>query len=100
MQITVNANGHPNPVSAGLHQNSANGANTVQWLSGAGTGTHTIDGLPSGVFTVDPPSSITISPGNPSETYTVKSDAPTGDYNYTVGTGTVPNGQPKIVISP
>jgi hypothetical protein len=100
LTITVNNNGIPNPVNGTVHTNSANGDTQVQWQSGAGAGTHTIDGLPTGIFTVDPPSSITISPANPSDTYTVKSDAATGDYTYTVGTGTVPNGQPKIIVSP
>jgi hypothetical protein len=99
LTITVNANGIPNPLNGNVYKNAANGDNQVQWQSGGGTGSHTITGLPTGVFTVNPPSSITISPGNPSDTYTVKTDAATGDYTYSVGSA-VPNGQPKIIISP
>jgi len=84
-RITVNATGAASPADPPLHRSSNNGDNAVQWQSASGT--HTISNLPTGVFSPEPPSSITVSPGSPSPTYTVLSSATDGDYEYQIDDG-------------
>lgn len=100
-RITISTGTGASPDNPSVHRSSANGDNAVQFQSGGGT--HTVSDLPD-IFTTTPPSTITVSPGSPSETYTIKASAADGEYSYTVDggqTGLPGDGKnPQIKVEP
>jgi hypothetical protein len=98
--ITITTATGATPDNPSLHRSAANGDNAIQFQSGGGT--HTVSNLPN-IFTTTPPDPITVTPGSPSETYTIDSGATDGEYSYTVdgGSGLPGDGKsPQIKVEP